>query len=82
MKKMSKAKITKIFEVVLKLAFTAVVADLFYIIARVLAPAVDVGDALFVHAVPDMLCHMLLSVAVIAAFMAAMTYIIREGDDT
>jgi len=43
---------------------------------------VDVGDALFVHAVPDMLCHMLLSVAVIAAFMAAMTYIIREGDDT
>ncbi len=79
---MSKTKMIKRTEIIMKLAFTAVLADLFYIIARVREPIVTIEDASFAYAMPEMLRYMLLSAVIITAFSAAMAYIIREEGDT
>lgn len=64
--------IIKITEYGIKLSSTAVLADLFYIIARLTAPVETAEDASFICAVPEMLELMLLSAAVIAIFGTAM----------
>lgn len=64
----------------MKLALTATLADLFYIIFRVSQPVRTIEDASFFCHVPQMLEVILLSVAVITVFSAAATYIIREDD--
>ncbi len=64
----------------MKLAFTATLADLAYIIFRVTKPAKTIGDALFLSHVPQMLEAVLLSAAVIIVFSAAAAYIIREDE--
>lgn len=75
---MKKTKIIKITRVFLKLSFTAILADLLYIIYRMGQPALTLDDASFLHAVPEMLRHILLCVVIVAAFMAAMIYILKN----
>ncbi len=80
--KMTKSRIIEITRIAEMAAFTAVMADLFYIIRRMQTPAVTLDDASFMYAVPDMLCHMLLALTVITAFLAVMIHIIKnESDD-
>lgn len=81
MKKLTKQKIINIFGISVKLSFTAVIAALLYIAARLLDGVSDLADLSFVCHVPEMLEHMLLSVTVITAFMALMTYIIRKDEN-
>lgn len=78
---MTKSKIIKITRMWMMLSFTAVIADLFYIIARATQPVVTFDDVSFACAVPAMLEHMLLSTVIIAAFLTAMTYVTKEGGD-
>ncbi len=78
---MNKRRIFKITEIFAKLAFTAVLADLFYIIFRMRLPAITVDDALFINHIPEMLEHMLLSVTVTVAFLAVMTCITKHESD-
>lgn len=66
-------------EIVAKMAFTAVVADLFYIIYRCTMPVCTIDDMRFISAVPEMLELMLLTVSVITAFMALATYMEVSG---
>jgi len=80
MKNISKKQKIRIWEIVMKLAFTATLADLFYIIARVTAPVKTLEDASFICHVPQMLEVILLSAVLITAFSAAAAYIIREDD--
>ena len=75
---MKKSKIIKITRIAIQLSFIAVIADLFYIITRLSMPVTTIDDAAFVYALPDMLKHMLLCVAIITAFMAVMTRITAE----
>lgn len=75
---MNKSKISKITETAIKLSFTAVLADLMYIIYRAMQPAVTIDDASFLYAVPEMLRHMLLCTVIIAAFMTAMLCISKN----
>ncbi len=78
---MTKSRIIKITRTWMMLSFTAVLADLFYIIARAVQPVVTFDDVSFACAVPEMLEHMLLSVVIIAAFLTAMTYVVNESGD-
>lgn len=78
MKKLSVYSKTKIFEIIMKLSFTAVVAELFYIIARLHNPMLTIEDAMFVHLAPEMLRYMLLATVIITAFSAAAVYIIKN----
>ena len=60
----------KITSIAAKLAFTAIIADLFYIIYRVAQPVGSLDDMRFICAVPEMLELMLLSAVIVVAFMA------------
>ena len=64
----------------MKLALTATLADLFYIIFRVSQPVSSIEEASFVSHVPEMLEVILLTTAAVTAFSAAAAYIIREDD--
>lgn len=72
--------VIKITEYGIKLSSTAVLADLFYIIARLTAPAETIEDISFIYAVPEMLELMLLTAAVIMIFGAAMCYLLYRSD--
>ena len=80
MKNISTKRKIKIFETVLKLACTAVLADLFYIIAVAAEPILTLADARMAVRVPEMLRYMLLSAVIITVFSAAATYVIRKEE--
>ena len=66
----------------MKLAFTAVIADLAYIIMRLQLPAESAEDAFFAVAVPEMLRCMLLCVVIITAFGGLATRILAESAES
>ena len=68
----------KIMMSAIGLASSAVCADLFYIIARILRPVCTLDDVRFLEAVPAMIEHMLLSTAIIVAFGVLATYVLKE----
>ena len=65
----------KLTEVSSKLSFTAVLAELLYIIYRCTLPVCTIDDLRFMGAVPEMVELLLLTVAVTVAFMALAAYI-------
>ena len=71
-------KQTKITEITAKLAFTAVIADVFYIICRMAKPAETIGDMRFLNAVPEMLELMLLTTVIIAGVLLICAKIGRD----
>lgn len=77
---MNKSKIIRIMRVWMMLSFTAVIADLFYIIRRAVQPVTCIEDASFVWALPDMLGHMLLCTAIIAGFMAVSAKVFADSE--
>ena len=70
----------KITEVASKLAFTAIIADLFYIIYRAGMPVRTIDDMRFSCAVPEMLELMLLSAVIVMAFITIAAKIDSDGD--
>lgn len=77
---MKKTKIVKITRTWMKLSFTAVLGVLCYIIYRMGQPVTDIDGALFFQSIPEALETVLLSVALIAAFMTVMTRITKESE--